>query len=87
MHLNCLFLKSGVRGMLEVKEFRVVNMAFPIIEAHVDRATRFKNHENMTGAHCMYSDMVCKEVSQNYGREWFLIGREKGCKGFCANKK
>lgn len=47
-------------------------MIFQIVEAFIDRATKFWNDANMTGAHHMYFSMVSELMSQSYDREWVL---------------
>lgn len=39
MQFNCLFRNSGVRGMLNEKDFCAVEIVFPTVGASIDRAT------------------------------------------------
>lgn len=45
-------------------------MAFPIMEAYIDRATRYYNDAKFTGVLKMYSDIMSEAVSHNYGQGW-----------------
>lgn len=66
MQCNGFFLNSGVRGMLEGKDCRAVDIIFLFIGASTDRAAAFQSSVEMAGVHRMYSDIVSKMVSQNY---------------------
>lgn len=58
LQLNVVFLMSGVRGMIERKDYRAVDTLFTILEAYTDRASQFQNGADMTRVYRMYSVVV-----------------------------
>lgn len=66
IQLNGLVLNSGVREILGEKDYCAVDLVFSI-GYYIDRAPEFKMDASTTGVHCMYSDIIHKVVSQNYG--------------------
>lgn len=60
MQLNCLFISSGFRGMLDGKDYRALAMVFLDTKSFIDRTTGFQRDADMDDAHCMYSD-ICPQ--------------------------
>lgn len=57
---------------------------FPDIRAYIDLATEFQNNANMTGVLRLYSDMMFKVGSQNYGRGLYAAKLESLRGDVCA---
>ena len=55
--LNGLFLETGIRGMLEGKDYRNVDFVFPFIAAFIDRITQ-ETKADLTSIHVLYSDLL-----------------------------
>ena len=55
--LNGIFLETGVRGMLEGKDYRTLDYVFPFVAAFVDRITGCKKN-GITKVHSLYSDIL-----------------------------
>lgn len=68
MQMNRLSQNSFVCAMLKGKDYCAADMVFPTLRAYIDRATESKKNPIITGVHRMYSGIVLKVVSQNYGR-------------------
>lgn len=68
MRLNGFYLNSVVRRMLVGNKYRAADMVFTIIGAYTERAAGFQNDANMTGVYHIYSVMLSKVVSRNYGQ-------------------
>jgi len=65
--MNGFYLRDGVRGMLEGKNYRAVDMVFPFLAAFFDRAVGFSQDPSFTALNTMYTDiMVC--VLHDYPR-------------------
>jgi len=56
--LNGLFLREGVRGMLEGKNFRAVDMVFPFVLSFIDRILGFQGTADLTSVHTMYTEIM-----------------------------
>lgn len=69
VQLYDLFQNSGVRGMIEGKDYCPLDMVLPSTGAYIERAIGFQNHASMNGALRRYSDINSKVVSQNNGQE------------------
>lgn len=78
------FLNSDLRGMLEEKDKRAVRMIFSIFGAYIDRAAEFRNEANMNGLYNMYSDVMSRVVSQNYGQRRYVAEPDTMCRDVCA---
>jgi hypothetical protein len=66
--LNGFFLESGIRGMLEGKDYRNLDYVFPFVAAFIDRVSGLQE-EGITTVHTVYSNLLFKlfvEVEQ-YG--------------------
>lgn len=60
-------------------------MMLQVIRAYIDPAAGSQNDANVTGVHCIYSDMPSKVVLQNYGRAWSVVKFRKFAQGeLCA---
>ena len=55
--LNGLFLETGVKGMLEGKDYKQLDYVFPFVMAFVDRITGMIDN-GQTKVHTMYSDLL-----------------------------
>ena len=55
--LNGFFLETGVRGMLEGKDYRNVDFVFPFVAAFIDRITQESNGD-LTTIHVLYSELL-----------------------------
>lgn len=67
---NGIFVNSGIRGMLEGKDYRSVNTVFPIMSIYSDRVVWFQGSPNLTEAHAMSTTLMNKVMPQNNCREW-----------------
>ena len=56
--LNGFFLRDGVRGMLEGKNYRAIDLVFPFIAAFVDRALGFQDQPTLTTLNMMYTELM-----------------------------
>ena len=67
--LNGIFLATGIRGMLEGKDFKNLDYVFPFIAAYVDRFRDKPNDPSLTVINAMYSDLLFKlfHTVQLYG--------------------
>ena len=65
--LNGLFLESGIRGMLEGKDYRNLDYVFPFVAAFIDRVTGCEEG-GITTVHTVYSNLpfiLFTEVEQH----------------------
>lgn len=58
VQLNGFFMKEGIKGMLEGKNYRSVDMVFPFISAFIDRVTGFENAADMTRVCTLYTEIM-----------------------------
>lgn len=56
--LNGFFTSTGVKGMLEGKDYAAVDTVFPFIAAFLDRAIGCADNPALTTVHTLYSDIV-----------------------------
>lgn len=77
---------GGNLGILERKDYLAEDIIFTITGAYINRETWFRNGANMTGFLCMYSNIVSKIVSRNYGRGCTVAELETLRKNVCAFK-
>lgn len=55
--LNGIFLETGVRGMLEGKDYKTLDYVFPFVAAFVDRITGCQR-DGITAVHTLYSELL-----------------------------
>jgi len=56
--LNGFFLRDGVRGMLEGKNFRSIDLVFPFIASFIDRALGFQGNPVITTVKTMHTEVM-----------------------------
>lgn len=76
MRLTGLLLIYGVNRMLEENDYCEVDMVFQYTRVYYGRATGFQSEEIVTGVQQIYSDVVFKKMSQNYGQVRFLAAHK-----------
>lgn len=80
MHLNKLYTKSELKGMLEGKDYRALDMDFQFVVAFIDRATSTQESCLMTLAYPMYSKLLLGrnkqlEEEENWNRHFVDLTR------------
>ena len=68
--LNGIFVQDGLRGMLEGKDYRTLDMFFPFIFGYVDSWLGYAEDAPLTKIHVMYTDLVNRLMSNNNGNGW-----------------
>ena len=58
--LNGLYVREGLRGMLEGKNYRALDMVFPIIVGFLERCLGFASAPVLTDLHVRYSELMLK---------------------------
>lgn len=57
-NLNGLHISTGLKGMLEGKDYSNIDMVFPFIAAFLDRVLGYADNQQLTMIHSLYSDVV-----------------------------
>lgn len=73
--------------MLKGKEFCAVVIVVPSVGTYINRATDVQYEANTSNFHSMYSNIVLKVVSQNYGRECSVVESEKLGRDVCTTNR
>lgn len=60
LELNGLFINRDVKGMLEGKDVKALNVAFLFRDTFIDRASRVVQPAPMTGVHFMCMELVAR---------------------------
>lgn len=64
-HLNTVLLKTGLRGMLEGKEYRQLDIVSPIVFGYAYISMDFENNALLTKIHVQYTELGNRLVSDN----------------------
>lgn len=68
--LNGLFTKDGLRGMLEGKDYRSVDMVFPFVAAFIYRCTGLEEDAPLTRINTTYSEIFNKLLNDGPEEGW-----------------
>lgn len=68
--LNGIFVQDGLRGMLEGKDYRTLDMSFPFIFGYVGTWLGYYEDASLTRVHVMYTDLVNRVMSDNNSNGW-----------------
>ena len=68
--LNGLYPSTGLRGMLEGKDFKALDTVFPFIFAYVDTWLGQHSEAPLTSIHSRYTSLVQQVISDNDGLGW-----------------
>ena len=68
--LDGLFVEDGVRGMLEGKDYKTVDMILPFIAAFIDRACGEVSNGPVTTVSVLYADLVGFLLRYNQSNPW-----------------
>ena len=68
--LNGFYTSTGLRGMLEGKDFKALDFVFPFIFAYVDTWLGYEDSAPLTKLHVSYTSLTNQIMSDNYGNGW-----------------
>ena len=68
--LNGIFLPTGLRGMVEGKDYRVLDIVFPFVFGYADIWLGSQDEAPLTRIHVFYTDLVNRLMSNNHSRGW-----------------
>ena len=68
--LNGIYTNTGLRGMLEGKDYKVLDTIFPIVFAYVDTWLSDNDSAPLTEVHTLYTDIINTILSDNHGNGW-----------------
>ena len=68
--LNGIYTNTGLRGMLEGKDYKVLDTIFPIVFAYVDTWLSDNDSAPLTEVHALYTDIINTILSDNHGNGW-----------------
>lgn len=68
--LNGLFLNNTIRGMLEGKDFKCLDMVFPFVAAYIDRVTGYQDNAPLTDICTSYTTLMQDLLYDNTSTGW-----------------
>jgi len=68
--LNGFFTSTGVKGMLEGKDYHAIDTVFPFVAGFLDKATGFHNVAHLTTVHTLYSDLINHLLFNENNQDW-----------------
>ena len=68
--LNGIYTSTGLRGMLEGKDYKALDTVFPFVFAYVDIWLQQETEASLTSVHVNYTDLVQQIMSDNNGLGW-----------------
>ena len=68
--LNGIYMTRGLRGMLEGKDYRALDVMFPFVFGYVDCWLGTSAEASLTKIHVSYTDLVNRLMTDNFGEGW-----------------